>query len=172
MHEMVQIGKVLKHFGTKGLIKVHIESMYESSFESSDHLFVKRQGSFVPLFIVEMRHNGLEWEILLEDLADNPEEAKKLNGLDVYLRNKNIHSDAHESKEKMLSLTDFRMIHAADKTEIGKISRVEIYPQQLIAMVQTSSGEKMIPLNESFLIDISETNKEVIVDLPEGLLDL
>ncbi|MBL7832287.1 MAG: hypothetical protein JNK41_14765, partial [Saprospiraceae bacterium] len=45
-------------------------------------------------------------------------------------------------------------------------------PGQFMANVTTKSGDKFIPLNEHFVVKLNRPSREIIVDLPEGLLDL
>jgi 16S rRNA processing protein RimM len=42
----------------------------------------------------------------------------------------------------------------------------------LLCRIELSQKEVLIPLNESFLKKIDHKKKEVIVELPEGLIDI
>jgi 16S rRNA processing protein RimM len=44
-------------------------------------------------------------------------------------------------------------------------------PQQEMAFLDYRGREVLIPLNEQLIISIDETQKHILMDLPEGLLD-
>jgi 16S rRNA processing protein RimM len=45
-------------------------------------------------------------------------------------------------------------------------------PHQLLCRLEIESKEVLIPLNEAFLQKIDHRKKQVIVELPDGLLDI
>jgi 16S rRNA processing protein RimM len=61
-----------------------------------------------------------------------------------------------------------------DKTTgpAGVITEVVEMPQQEMAFVLHHGREVLIPLNESLIISIDRENKTLLMDLPEGLLDM
>ncbi|MNR60372.1 Ribosome maturation factor RimM [compost metagenome] len=55
---------------------------------------------------------------------------------------------------------------------MGEIIEVNEYPQQFVATVLYKETEIMFPLNEDMIIEIDEEEETLLVDLPEGLLDI
>ena len=55
---------------------------------------------------------------------------------------------------------------------IGIIEEVIEYPQQDMAFLNYKDKEVMIPLNDTIVIGINEAEKQLLVDLPHGILDL
>ena len=55
---------------------------------------------------------------------------------------------------------------------MGLIEDVREYPQQFLASIQYQEKEVLIPLNEAFIVEIDKTKKLLILDLPDGLLEL
>ena len=53
-----------------------------------------------------------------------------------------------------------------------EILRIEEFPQQLMAVVKKNDMEVYIPLNNEFISEIDDENETILMDLPEGLLDL
>jgi 16S rRNA processing protein RimM len=45
-------------------------------------------------------------------------------------------------------------------------------PQQEMAFVIHNGREVLIPLNESLIVSVDRENKTLLMDLPEGLLDM
>jgi 16S rRNA processing protein RimM len=57
-------------------------------------------------------------------------------------------------------------------TQVGAIQSVEEYPQQEMAIVAYKKRSVMIPLNTQFIRKIDESKRQIVMELPEGLLDL
>ena len=88
-------------------------------------------------------------------------------------------------KEVWLTETDFKKFAAksapasllgytiidSDKP-LGPILEVIEQPHQLLCRLEIESKEVLIPLNEAFLQKIDHRKKQVIVALPDGLLDI
>ncbi|HUM64244.1 MAG TPA: 16S rRNA processing protein RimM, partial [Chitinophagaceae bacterium] len=55
---------------------------------------------------------------------------------------------------------------------LGPILEVIEQPHQLLCRLDIQSKEVLVPLNETFLQKIDHRKKQVLVTLPEGLLDI
>ena len=55
---------------------------------------------------------------------------------------------------------------------LGEILEVIEQPHQLLCRLELKGKEVLIPLNESFLQKINHSKKQVIVELPDGLLEI
>ena len=56
--------------------------------------------------------------------------------------------------------------------ELGEILEVNEYPQQFVATVSYQEKEIMFPLNDDMIVEIDEDASTLLVDLPDGLLDI
>jgi 16S rRNA processing protein RimM len=54
---------------------------------------------------------------------------------------------------------------------IGVIDEVLEMPQQEMAFLKYKNREVLVPLNEQLIRSIDEAKRQVIMDLPDGLLD-
>ena len=72
------------------------------------------------------------------------------------------------------TLKDLLGFTAIDENEgeLGKITAINEYPQQLIATVNYKSCEVLFPLNEEIIKGIDVVTGTLFIDLPEGLLDI
>jgi 16S rRNA processing protein RimM len=55
---------------------------------------------------------------------------------------------------------------------LGSILEVVEQPHQLLCRIEIDGKEALIPLHEDTLIKIDKKAKQVIVQLPEGLLEI
>ena len=149
-----------------GALKVQLDDAFQESLESASVVFFVQSGKPVPFFI-EDSPEGQEDLLKLEEV-DSPEVAKTLSNLDIYLRAEDV-----DVKKNQLdaSLAGFELWDEEEGC-VGLIEEVVQYPQQLMAIVKDGEVEFLIPLNEAFLLNIDPDEKVIVMDLPEGLLDL
>ena len=163
------LGKIVKTFGYKGELIVHIEDGFCRQIKKTEFVFVEIQHERVPFFIVsiENQHNNI-FSIQLEDI-DNLEKAQKLVGCGLFLtetgKTKKTSSD--------FNLKDLIGFDVTDKKSgnIGKIKQILELPQQHIMQVFHDKKEILIPFNEAIVISIDVAQKTVNIQAPEGLID-
>jgi 16S rRNA processing protein RimM len=114
--------------------------------------------------------------VKLEEV-DNRDTATLLQSRDVLLRAQDILPDHAREFEfepeetlKYGHLAGFLMVDAL-LGEIGIIDEVLEMPQQEMAFLKYKERDVLVPLNEQFIQSIDEVNRQVMVDLPDGLLD-
>jgi 16S rRNA processing protein RimM len=63
--------------------------------------------------------------------------------------------------------------HIIDQgTDLGEILEVIEQPHQLLCRILHNNKEALIPVHEGSLEKIDKKNRKVLVNLPEGLLDI
>lgn len=170
MIEFVEIGRLSKPYGIQGQIKSVVEEEYLNSLKRAEFVFINQDGSFVPYFIEELTENP-HFLLKLEEL-DRPEDVVLLSTRPIFLpSNEVIHDDGDHMSLKI----KYKGFGIADESgrSIGIIEKVEEFPQQLMATVLTPTKESvLIPLVESFIIEVDEESKLITMNIPEGLLSL
>ena len=56
--------------------------------------------------------------------------------------------------------------------QIGKVVKVEDYGAAPLLVVKEQDKEHLIPLTQDICPEVDTANKKIVVNLPEGLLDL
>jgi 16S rRNA processing protein RimM len=164
-----RIGSILKTRGLKGELQLYIdfEGLENIKFSA---IFVDMAGKLVPYFVESVKYpqKGIAY-IYAEDV-DTIEKATPLVKKDVYLPNKL----KPKKKKAEFTLKDLLGFIAIDENEgeLGKITAINEYPQQLVASVTYKNCEVLFPLNEEIIKGIDVVKSLVLVDLPEGLLDI
>lgn len=169
---MISIGFCRKPHGVGGELKVQIEAEYLEDFLQAEVIFLDITGKQVPYFIEKIRP-GSEILVKLEDV-DSREAAAALNGKEMLMREEDVHTGEEEENEEDLAYEDLvgYEIIETDLGLIGKIEDVLEYPQQMMALLIYQEREILIPLNEYLIQDIDIENQQIIMELPEGLLEL
>lgn len=165
----IQIGTLGKTHGLKGELKFKIEEEYIDDFNEVDVLFLQIKGHFAPYFIESIRSSSI---IKFED-TNTKEAAKLIQNQPLFLKEDNITVAAADILEELLyqHLKGFKMIDDL-LGDLGTIQAVEAYPQQEMAIINIDKNEFLIPLNEFIISKIDLDNQIVLVNLPEGLLEI
>ena len=164
-----QIGTVTKTRGLKGELQVFVAYDEPEKLKFTS-LFIELGGKLVPYFVsfFKLPQKNVAY-VLLEDV-DTIEKAALLVKKNVFLSNKN----KPKKKKNEFGLKDLLNFIAIDENEgeLGEIIEIHEYPQQFIATVSYKNQEVLFPLNENIIKQIDVVKGVVIVDLPEGLLDV
>jgi 16S rRNA processing protein RimM len=96
------------------------------------------------------------------------EAARLLVQKQVWLPEEEFHKYA--GKSAPISLLGYHIIH--ENTDLGEILEVIEQPHQLLCRISLDGKEALIPVHQETLQKIDKKSKQVMVDLPEGLLDI
>ena len=161
------VGKLNKAFGIKGQIKVIPEKPFISDLKKSDVWFIERGNTTVPYF-VESFEEAPHFLIKFEDI-DSPEAAKSITGCPILLRDKDISIQTEVEESDLDKLVGFNVEN--DGVHIGKIIKIEEFPQQLMAFVENDNVDFLLPLTPEFITDINLDTKRLYVILPDGFIE-
>lgn len=164
-----RIGSLLKTHGLKGELNffVNFEGLEKIKFST---IFIEIGGRLTPFFIRAIKYQPSGIAILALEDVDTIETAGKLVKKDVYLSNE-LKPKTNRTKFSLMDLEGFIALDD-NHGELGEITEVREYPQQVLATVQYQEKEVLFPLNETTLKGIDVKKKVVYVALPDGLLDI
>ncbi|TXB68857.1 ribosome maturation factor RimM [Phaeodactylibacter luteus] len=164
--EFVKVGRFGKTHGHEGGIRVQVAEAYEQALLNATVLFATVGGHPAPFFLEKtLLSNPLV--LKFEDIGKK-EEAQPLIGQDILMRSTDLELEEAED----FHLLEGFILDEASTGEIGPIIRIEEYPQQIMATVRYGEREVLVPLHEAFIEAIDPEGKRVLMDLPEGLLEL
>ncbi len=170
---LVEVGYTKKTHGTAGELKVIIEEDYLKDFLAASVIFVEVSGKPLPHFVENLRP-GKELILKLEGV-NTVNAAMLLTSKTVSLREKELkHYSppvAKPASETFEYLTGFELFDES-KGLVGVVEEVVEYPHQWLAVVKNGEKEWMIPLHESLIAKVKSKEKQVVMRLPEGILDL
>ncbi len=169
MTEYFKIGKLVSAFGLKGELILKHNLGKKTSLKGLSAIFVEeRKESFLPWFIESTKIKS-EDEVYLK-LADvNVREAAiKLTQKEVWIPEEDFKK--FSAKSSPINLLGYTI--EENKQPLGTILEVIEQPHQVICRLSIQEKEAFIPLNESTLLRIDHKGRRVVVELPEGLLDV
>jgi len=171
MEGYTHIGRLLKPHGLAGELKLWVEDSFLDAIWDTEVLYIEQTGRPLPFFVEHLRGKGA-LIVKLEEL-DKREDALLLSHKEVFLRTEDLDIPPTDTEEASIfeRLRGFRLVDV-QMGELGRIDRLEEYPQQWMAVVERPEGEQLIPLVPAFILDIDEEKQCIRLDLPEGLLEL
>ena len=164
------LGKIAKKFSFKGEVLLYLDTDEPELYENMESVFVEFNKNLVPFFIENSSlHKNDFLRVQFEDV-DSEEEADSILNCDVYLPlsmlpklsgNKFYFHEVigFEIEDKRLGI-------------FGKIVSINDSSAQPLFEVINGNVEILIPMIDKFLVKIDRENKKVIMDLPEGLVEM
>ena len=167
--EAFYIGYFTKTKGLKGEIQLYFEFDAYEDLEL-DVVFADLNGKMVPFFVSSFKLYPNNTGLFYFDDLDHIDKAQALVKKKVYMPLDKM----PERDEDDFTYDDLKGFTVSDETqgELGEIIEVNEYPQHFVATVFYKNKEILFPLNEDMIVEIDEDEKTLLVDLPEGLLDL
>lgn len=158
------LGSVARTHGVKGHLL--IRSAYtDIELKIGEPVFVDLQGP-VPFFVAETKRSGGNLVLKL-DWIDDMNAAEKLVGTDIMVEADNI--NVEELDQPFVGWTVIDQIIG----EIGKVVEFREMPHQSLLIVEGMEGQEyLIPFVEDFIAEMKEEEKQILMILPDGLLDL
>ncbi|MEO7174257.1 MAG: ribosome maturation factor RimM [Saprospiraceae bacterium] len=172
MSDFIQIGFILKTHGVKGEIKVSIEDAYFEDYLANEIIFIQEKDQYNPLFVEQIRSDLL---ISKFEGYDTPEAAKRIASRAIFLRQ----SDLLPADKRTITVPISKYaatigyeVYSEEGDLLGKITDIEEFPQQEMALLSRNERIVLLPLVDAFVREIDAKNNMLIVSIPEGLLDL
>lgn len=168
----IEVARIKKAHGTKGELKIIWEEPYNDLWHTFDYLMVNVGGQLVPFFIDRIRGDGL---IIKLENVDRLEDTVPIVNKPAFVPLDYIpdellipESVSENPDDALIGYT----IKDAQNQTIGVIQQIVEMPQQSLAEIEYRKRQVLIPLHETFIRDKSEEHKTLVMDLPEGLLEL
>ena len=169
MTNYVNIGKLVATFGLKGELILKHSLGKKSTLKGLETIFIETmKDEMLPFFIQEAKAKAADEIYLKIEGLDTKEAAQKLVQKQVWLTEETFHQYA--GKSAPISLLGYHIIDQGK--DLGEILEVIEQPHQLLCRIQHNNKEALIPVHEGSLEKIDKKNRKVLVNLPEGLLDI
>lgn len=167
--EAFYIGYVTKTKGLKGEVQLFFE-YDEPELLDLDVVFADINGKMVPFFVSSCKLQTNNTGNFYFDDIDHIDKAQALVRKKIYLPL----SKMPDRSDDDFHYNDLKGFVVSDETHgvLGTLIEVNEYPQQFVATVLYKEKEIMFPLNEDLIVEIDEEEETLLVDLPDGLLDI
>lgn len=172
--EIVEIGKFQKTHALKGELNAILD-IDESYLEDGNPLVVEMDGINVPFYPEGVRPKGATSYLVKLKGVDDVEAADAFVNKTIYGLRSDLLNYFDSPEEEIVfdnDLIGYSVIDV-DKGLLGTLESIDDSTVNTLMVVDSDRyGEIYIPYNEDFIEQIDDTDKEITVNLPEGLLTL
>lgn len=164
------LGKIAKKFSFKGEVLIYLDTDEPELYQDMESVFVEFNKDLIPFFIENSGlHKNDFLRVKFEDV-DSEEEADKMIGCGVYLPL----SMLPKLEGNQFYFHEVIGFDIEDKRlgVFGKIVSINDTTAQPLFEVVNGEVEILVPMIDQFLVKIDRENKKVIMDLPEGLIEM
>lgn len=163
-----QIGFISKLSGFKGEVMLILENITFDSLLKAKFLFIELNGIPVPFAVEEIKEKSGNAVVKFEDVND-VDYARRLVNNQVLIVSKRKKKTVKEAS--WMDMVGYEIIDP-EYGSLGKIQKIEEYPQQMIATCNVNGKDVLIPLSEHLIKEINDEERKIYLELPEGLLDI
>ena len=164
------LGKIVRKYSFKGELLIKLDTDQPELYENLDAVFIFVGNSLIPFFIESSQlHKSDLLRIKFEDVTTE-EDADSLLKSDVYLPLELL-PKLEGNQFYFHEVLGFKMIDSNFGT-IGTIKGINDSTAQSLFEIDREGIEVLIPMNDEFIKEVNRKNKTILVETPEGLIDL
>ncbi len=168
--ELLLVGRVARAHGNKGQVIVNPETDFPAArFAEGNVLVVEQAGQQVERRIASVRFQQGRPIIALDGIG-TMDDAEALAGAELKL--------PAEALGPLPEQTYYRHdlvgceVTTQDGQAVGKVTGVEGTLERSLLVVASTRGEVMIPMIDGIVVSLDLAARQIVVDPPEGLLEL
>ena len=165
------LGKITKPFSFKGEVVLWMDVDDKAAYMDVTTLWIPQQSILVPYAVESIKVNKDRFVVRLSDV-NTEDQAKGLAGKDVWLPLNDM-APLPEGKFYFHEVQGWTAVDRASDEAVGTI--LHVVDQGAYPMLEVDFGEGntgFIPLPEHVTIDVKRDAQTLVLDLPDGLLDV
>jgi 16S rRNA processing protein RimM len=164
------LGTIIGKYSFKGELLVKTDTDNINSYTSLTSVFIDIENRLIPYFVKHcLVHKSSLLRFKLEDVSGE-EAANVLLRKKIYLPLELLPS-LTGNKFYYHEVIGFKIIDQK-KGEIGTILKINDQTAQPLFEVNDGNKKILIPLHDDLLINLNRKDKSILVNLPDGLIDL
>ncbi|MCL8007208.1 ribosome maturation factor RimM [Gelidibacter japonicus] len=164
------LGKIVKKYSFKGELLIKLDTDEPEIYEDLESVFIDLRNNLVPFFIESSQfHKSELLRVKFEDV-DTEEDADALIKCDLYLPLEFL-PKLDDDKFYFHEIIGFT-VEDVNFGKVGIVKAVNDSTAQALFEIDRDGIEILIPMNDAFIKKVDKKKKLIIVDTPEGLIDL
>jgi len=164
--DLIQIGKIIKLSGHTGELIIYSPTLMNDFKDFTIPIFIEISGEKVPFYIEEMTYINKERTVVKFQYVNTEKKAQSL--IDKYI----FIVSSNPTQDKMKFDWNGYLVIDENYGEVGKMSFVDENAKNPLMIILNGSTEILIPFREEFILGMDEKEKILVVNCPEGLLDI
>ena len=161
-----KIGRIGKAHGVRGELSfLFTDDVFDRA--DAEYLILEVDGILVPFFMEEYRFRSDSLALVKFCDVDTQQRASELTGCDVYFPR----SVADEGTEglSLSMLVGFDIVDASNNKVVGKIAAIDDSTQNVLFEMEDGT---LIPASDDLITNIDTNRRQIIMQIPEGLLEI
>lgn len=165
LEEIAPIGIFGKTHGIKG--EINLELNIDFDLENTPYIIVDIDGIFVPFFIEDYRYKSDTMALVLFEDINTEEQVRPFFGKKAYVKKDALGED--ENDEMSINYyVGFTML-TPQRVVIGQIVEIDDSTANVLFVLD---NDALVPVGAIEVLDLDTDNHTMIVEIPEGLLDI
>ncbi len=165
--EVYRIGRIGKTHGVRGEVSFQFDDDIFDRVDA-DYLVLDVDSILVPFFMEEYRFKTDSTAIVKFCDIDTQERARELTGCDVYFP-LSLVPDDEDAPLSLAILIGFDIVEARTGKTIGRIATIDDSTANVLFELKDGN---LIPANDDLIDHIDQNRRQILMNLPEGLLNL
>ncbi len=167
-----ELGVVARAYSFKGEVILHIDSDYPEDYYNLDMFYLESNKQLIPFFIEETHLTNKVNQIRVRlDGIDSEEATKKVVKKKIYLPSDML-PELDDDQFYYHEIEGYMVINHQSGEPVGKITEILDNPSNPLIEVDLNGNEALFPFNENTIIEIKKEEKQLILDIPEGLIEM
>ncbi|MBB3698121.1 16S rRNA processing protein RimM [Flammeovirga yaeyamensis] len=167
--ECFEFGKITKTHGLNGEVLIFGDVDDLTQYEGLDAVFIERRGNLVPYFLEYLSMHNNRFIAKFEDI-ETLEDAEALKDAQLYLPLAAL-PELEEGKFYYHDVVDFTIVDN-NLGELGQIKKIYTNSAQDLIEMHYKGKEVLIPISDDIVIKADMEKKQLITNLPDGLIDI
>lgn len=166
--DFFQLGKITKLHGYKGAVTLFLDADDPSRYKEVDGIFLEIQGQLIPYFLTRFDLKGNKAVVEFEGVLTE-EDATPLINKEAFLPLALL----PPLSGKQFYFHEVMGFKLVDKQlgELGVVEDITDHPTNPLFITTYQDKETLLPMHDQFLVSVDRDKKEILLDLPEGILD-
>ncbi|AWG20484.1 16S rRNA processing protein RimM [Flavobacterium faecale] len=164
------LGKIAKKFSFKGEVLAYLDTDEPELYENLESVFVECNKHLIPFFIENSSIHKNDFLRIRFEEVKNEEDADAIMGNELFLP-LNMLPKLSGNKFYFHEVVGFE-IEDQRLGIFGVIQSINDTSAQPLFEVLNGNVEILVPMIDHFLVKVDRENKKVIMNLPEGLVEM
>ncbi len=164
------LGKIVKRYSFKGELLVKLDTDDPRKYTKMESVFVEKNKKLIPFFITRSSlHKSTLLRVKFEEI-DNDEDTESLINTELYLP-LDLLPKLGDNKFYYHEIIGYA-VEDVSFGDVGVVSGVNDSNVQPLFEIDRNGTEILIPLIDRFIKKVDKENKVILLEVPNGLIEL
>lgn len=167
-----KLGVVRRTHGVHGGLVVESAGRFANEVQIPEWSFIQLDGGLVPFRLIAEEcfiKDDHQLVVFLEGLS-SPEAAQDLMQKEIFFPD-SFWSGSFSLEAKLATLTGYAVVFKGTAL-IGEMKELVEIPGNPVLSIELENREVLVPAIEEFILEIDDNSRKILLEVPDGLLDL